>query len=418
MRFSNNDWFETYSHKLCPTLKSNFSNIDQPFFRLGFHKNKIPVIVEFESQRNKELAIREIAKTAKCVIDSEIPLINFFTTTVNTKNLELLMKNPLVKNVWHDGKVRALLDIASPSINSSKLWRKNITGKGVGVAVLDTGIYNHPDLEDRIIAFKDFVRRKKYPYDDNGHGTHVAGNVAASGKHSSFRYTAPAPEANIIGVKVLDKDGSGNISTIVRALEWCIRYKERLNIRVINLSLGTAASQTYEKDPLCLAAEKAWKSGIVVCAAAGNSGPDPKTIDSPGIHPSIITVGALDTKQTVKTRDDDVASFSSRGPTIDGLTKPDILAPGVKITSLLSKGVSKGTKVDDYYTTLSGTSMASGVCSGVVAQILQIDSSLTPDQVKTILINSARGVNNLDANLQGSGLIDTQAAIRNLKNNQ
>lgn len=415
MNLNNDDWLKANSHKLCPTLKENFTDIDGPPRLLRLRKGKIPVIVEFKGQRNNELAIKEIAESSEATIDDEIPLVNFFTTTIDKRNLELLLKNSMVKNVWYDREVRALLDISSPSVGANKLWSKKITGKYIGVAVLDTGVYNHPDLDNRIIAFKDFVNNKKNPYDDNGHGTHVAGNVAASGRASSFRYTAPAPETNIIGVKVLNKDGTSNTSTVIKAIQWCIRYKEKLNIRVINLSLGSSATQSYKKDPLCMAVGKAWQSGIVICTAAGNTGPEKKTIDSPGIHPDIITVGALDTNRTLKTRDDTIANFSSQGPTIDGLTKPDILAPGVKITSLLSKGVSKGNQVNDYYTTLSGTSMATGVCSGVVAQILQMDNSLTPEQVKILLVNSARNINNLNPNIQGAGLINTQAAIQALK---
>lgn len=201
---------------------------------------------------------------------------------------------------------------------------------------------------------------------------------------------------------------------MIEGIQWCINNKDDLGIRVLNMSLGSAATESYKNDPVCQAVEKAWQAGIVVCVAAGNDGPQPQTINSPGIDPLVITVGALDDINTISPEDDQVAGFSSRGPTVDNLTKPDILAPGADIISLRSPGSlldkkNRQSRVDNWYTSLSGTSMATPVCSGVVAQILQLNSSLTPDQVKARLMETARTLH-LEPNIQGAGVIDAQKA--------
>ncbi|MCE1245454.1 MAG: S8 family peptidase [Firmicutes bacterium] len=214
-------------------------------------------------------------------------------------------------------------------------------GEGVTIAVIDTGIYPHPDLispENRIVAFVDFVNGKKIPYDDNGHGTHVAGDAAGSGMMSDGLYKAPAPKAKLIGLKALAGQGGGKTSDIIKAIEWCIKNKEKFNIRVINMSLGHTASEDYQNDPTDQAVKKAYEAGIVVVAAAGNEGPGPSTVGAPGDSPHAISVGAADDMNTPDPKDDKIANFSSRGPTPGGLMKPDLVAPGVAIISTLSPG--------------------------------------------------------------------------------
>jgi serine protease AprX len=329
--------------------------------------------------------------------------------------MEKLIKNKLVKKIWYDREVKAVLDVASPTVQSPQLWEQGVTGRGIVVAVLDTGIYDHPDLYGRIVGFKDFVKNKTNPYDDNGHGTHVAGDIGSNGSQSGNSYRAPAPEASLVGVKVLDKDGTGRLSTVIEGIQWCIDNKESLGIRILSMSLGSTAIESYADDPVCQAVEKAWVNGLVVCVAAGNDGPQLKTITSPGIDPLVITVGAADDMDTVTPEDNQAAWFSSRGPTIDGLIKPDLLAPGVNIVSLRSPGSTldkqnKKTRIDNWYIPLSGTSMATPVCAGVVAQLLQRDGSLTPDQVKKRLMVNACKLENLDSNTQGAGVIDAGRA--------
>lgn len=418
-------WIRSCDSKLCPMVKKAALEwyrpliqvpcfMQKPFKYLRQRFSKIPVIVQIAETRGSEFSLKALAVSAGCRIERELPLIHSFSTKLNAKSLKLLAQNSAVKKIWFDREVRAVLDIASGAVHSPALWQSQLTGKGITVAVLDTGIYAHPDLNGRIIGFKDFVKQKTAPYDDNGHGTHVAGDIASNGSSSGLRYRGPAPEANLVGVKVLDKLGSGLLSRVIEGIQWCITNKEALNIKVLNLSLGSTATESFSNDPICQAVEKAWQAGIVVCAAAGNDGPQPKTVGSPGIDPLIITVGALDDLNTVNPEDEMVASFSSRGPTIDGLIKPDVLAPGTNIISLRSPGSlldkkNKQSRIDNWYTSLSGTSMATPVCSGVVAQLLQLYPALTPDQLKTLLMKTARTLH-LDATIQGAGVIDAARA--------
>jgi serine protease AprX len=311
--------------------------------------------------------------------------------------------------------VTTLLDVATPAIYSDQLKENGLTGKDVTIAVIDTGIHPHQDIEGRIKGFKDFVKNRTAPYDDNGHGTHCAGDAASNGSASNGKYQGPAPEANLVGVKVLDKMGSGSLSTVISGVEWCIQNQSQLNINILSLSLGSNATQPAEDDPVVRAVESAWDSGMVVCVAAGNSGPDEGTIASPGISPKVITVGAAEDKNTVDRSDDMIADFSSRGPTIDGLVKPDLVTPGVNIVSLRSPGsfldkTNLGARVDTNYVSLSGTSMATPICAGVVAQLLQNQPNLTPDQVKQLLINACEDMGQ-PPNVQGHGYLNAANLI-------
>jgi serine protease AprX len=309
--------------------------------------------------------------------------------------------SPHVRKVWSDIKVKALLDVAVPSVGGTVAQGMGLTGKDVTVAVIDTGIAPHPDLlypESRIVGWSDLVKERSVPYDDNGHGTHVAGIIAGNGALSRGKYKGMAPEAQLVGVKVLDREGSGNTSDVIAALEWCVANRKTYNIKVINLSLGSAAQSSYYEDPLCKAVEAAWRQGMVVCVAAGNDGPNLRTINTPGISPSAITVGNLDDHNTAQPEDDQLSDSSSRGPTADSLMKPDILAPGTNIMSL---------GVRQIYRTLSGTSMATPMVSGAVAQIYQKWENLKPNEVKNLLMRHARQLG-LQSNIGGSGALQLE----------
>lgn len=425
-------WIRCNAVKLCPQVKKAALEWYRPvkylpcflFKPFKFFKQrlyKIPVIVQATETRRGEQSLRELAVSAKCRVRRTLPLINSFATKVTASQMEKLLQNNLVKKIWYDREVKAVLDVASPTVQSPPLWEQGITGRGIVAAVLDTGIYDHPDLYGRIVGFKDFVKNKTNPYDDNGHGTHVAGNIGANGSQSGSLYRAPAYEAGLVGVKVLGKDGAGRLSTVIEGIQWCVDNKDSMGIRVMIMSLGSTAIESYTDDPVCQAVEKAWTKGIVVCVAAGNDGPQPKTITSPGIDPLVITVGAADDMNTITLDDNQAAWFSSRGPTIDGLTKPDLLAPGVDIISLRSPGSTldkenKKSRIGSWYIPLSGTSMATPVCAGVAAQLLQLDGSLTPDQVKKRLMENANKIGSLGSNIQGAGVIDAQKAAAACQN--
>jgi serine protease AprX len=371
------------------------------------------VIVEMDDASTQEECqdvLNLCKKTGK--VTQHFSSIHCTATRITCKGLHEVIRHPKVKKVYFDREVKSLLDVASATVRANQVWSEGTTGKGITVAVIDTGIHPHTDLNGRIIAFKDFVSNRQNTYDDNGHGTHVAGDVASNGASSQGRYRGPAPGASLVGVKVLNKKGSGSLSNVIAGIDWCIQNKERYDIRVINLSLGSQATNPCQEDPICRIVERAWSEGIVVCAAAGNDGPERGTISSPGIAPSIITVGAMDDKDTVDRSDDTIASFSSRGPTIEGLVKPDVVAPGVDIVSLRSPNsfLAKQIGGSGPYISMSGTSMATPICAGIVALLLQQNPELTPNDVKRILTRTAED-RELAPNVQGKGYVDAKRAF-------
>ncbi|NLM46405.1 MAG: S8 family peptidase [Firmicutes bacterium] len=429
MPLSDAQWVRENSHKLSPSLRKRILASYRPVRHAPRFINKLylgimhrwrtfPVIVRLDPRALTTFTAREVRNVAGCKIRRNLPLLSAFSTKANMHLLRALAENKNVVRIWFDEEVHAVLDTATPAVlGGNDWWQLDATGKGVTIAVLDTGVYNHPDLQDRIIAFWDPVNNRKKPYDDNGHGTHVAGCAAGNGLASGGLYRAPAPEANIVGIKVLNKTGSGSLSTVIEGIQWCLQYKERYRIRIINLSLGTAAQLPYDDDPVCLAAEKAWEAGILVCAAAGNSGPEPGTINSPGIHPCLLTVGAA--AENTGKNEAGIAAFSSRGPAPGGVVKPDVVAPGVDITSLRSPASfldknQKNFRVGKDYFKLSGTSMATPLCAGVAALLLQKKNALTPQQVKELLRDTATPLAGYKENDQGGGMINAARALQYL----
>ncbi len=418
-----------YASKLDSPLRNKLVNLYRPFRWVPcfLHKplekslkltKRFPVIIEFEDGDclSSVQEVEEIMKrTVFCEYKHYYSSISCCSVVATPAALEELLKNCHgIKKIHDDRTVQAFLNVATPTIGSNTLHQNGLTGEGVTIAVLDTGIYTHPDLADRITTFVDFINNREQPYDDNGHGTHCAGDAAGNGTASNGLYMGPAPGANVIGVKVLDKLGSGSLSTVIAGVDWCIQNKERYGIDIISMSLGSTATGPAADDPMVRAVERAWNAGIVVCVAAGNEGPRRGSIASPGISPRVITVGAMDDRNTESRDDDIIADFSSRGPTSDQAAKPDLLAPGVAIVSLRSPNsyldkLQKSNRVANNYFVLSGTSMATPICAGAVALILQHLQSngipYTPDSVKLTLLNSVedRGLHAYD---QGRGYLD------------
>lgn len=386
----------------------------------------IPIIITSKDS-SKSPALQGLA------IKDNLPLVGGYTAEVSEKQLQdLLSKKDNSFQVHIDAKNQmiedpsvmvpdkpvdpARLNVTVPTLGVDKLWAKGFTGKGVTIAVIDTGIHPHPDLKDKIIGFKDYCNGKKEPYDDQGHGTHVSGDCAGTGAASNGKFTGTAPDAKLVGIKVLSKEGSGRLSDIIKGVQWAVENKEKYNIKVINMSLGGPSYASYKDDIVCQAVEKAMDRGIIPVIAAGNSGPKASTVGSPGMDPFVLTVGALDTKQTIDPSDDGIAKFSSRGPTMDGLTKPDILSPGVMITAANSPGsvldqMEKIPHVGQEYITISGTSMATPVLAGIVADIIQARPDLTPKEIKEIFTSTAVKLPDLDGNQQGSGVVQPEAIL-------
>ncbi len=319
-----------------------------------------------------------------------------------------------------------------------------LTGAGIGVAVLDSGITNwHNDLTNhgtgtypygnqRVSAFVDFVNGQLSPYDDLGHGSHVAGIIAGNGADSNGQKAGSAPDASLVVLKVLDAQGGGTIATLIQALDWVLLHHTEYNIRVVNMSVGAQIHESYWTDPLTLATKRVVDAGVVVVAAAGNWGkhqdgtPVWGGIAAPGNAPWVLTVGASSTNGTPTRSDDTHASFSSRGPTyLDWAAKPDLLAPGAGSVSLsvpgstfyttrassLLPGADTSTGALPYLS-LSGTSMATPVVAGVVAQMLQANPSLTPNAVKALLQYTAQVYPGIRPLEQGAGFLNAVGAVR------
>ncbi|RKD32095.1 S8 family peptidase [Thermohalobacter berrensis] len=367
-------------------------------------KEEIPVIIRArDGDSNKLGNVINMSRRVK----RNLPLVGGVACDMDANAINQLAKDPDIDYITFDSKVFALLDVATASINRNFPIEEGYNGEGVTIAVIDTGVSPHNDLvkpKNRIVGFKDFVNDKAKPYDDNGHGTHVAGIIASNGYSSNGKYAGIAPNANILAVKALDESGSGSTSDIVAAIEWVIETKDVYNTKILNLSLGTPATNPSKSDPLVNAVEEAINAGITVITAAGNSGPSKETILSPGTSPSVLTVGAVDDNKTPELSDDFIAPFSSRGPTKEGLKKPDVVAPGVDIMSLSNK------KPDEYLS-LSGTSMATPLVSGACALLYDKYKDLTPNQAKAMIMGSCIDLKE-NYESQGVGIINLERLFK------
>ncbi len=356
---------------------------------------------------------------------NSLALIGGGSGVLSAKAIAKLSLDPFVKYIHLDRKLKPLGDpLASLSLytqiaRAPGVWAQGINGQGIGVAVLDSGVAAVDDLlapSTRVIARADLVDPSAPGGDPGGHGTHVAGIVAGNGTDSAQARMGIAPGANIIDVRVIGSQGTTDLSTVIRGITWVVQNRKQYNIRVMNLSLGASSNVSYRNDPIASAVEMAWASGIVVVSAAGNSGPNPGTIATPGSDPFVITVGALDDAGTLDTADDSIAVFSSHGPTLDGFHKPDLVAPGRKIISLRAPGSYLDTLLpdritDQFYFRLSGTSMSSPVVAGTAALMLQKNPWLKPNQVKSILMQTARPVASSGPDSVGVGMVDAYASV-------
>ncbi len=314
-------------------------------------------------------------------------------------------------------------------------------GHNVGVAILDTGVAQHSDLSGNIRQYSFLQGRYPQPeldddeidkynsswrVDEYGHGTHIAGIVAGNGYKSSGDFAGPARGGSVLSLQVLDGNGQGSMSDVMAALDWLLQYGSYFNVRVANLSLGKPVTESNTTDPLVLAIEQVWDSGIVVVVAAGNYGREGYfSTTSPGNSRKIITVGSLTDNDTGHNYNDDyVSTYSSKGPTPgDHVAKPDLVAPGnrliattpakSKLAKLLPNRVVECTTQDSCqynYMMLSGTSMATGMVSAAAVMMLEKDQSLSPATVKARLMRSARKLDESPV-VAGAGLLDIEAAM-------
>jgi serine protease AprX len=318
-------------------------------------------------------------------------------------------------------------------IGAADLHKRGITGKGVTVAILDTGLWKSPTTEftadgkPRILAQYDATTRNENnnDLDDwNGHGTHVTSIMMSSGRSEAGRYQGIAPNASVVAVRAFEPDGAGTYLNVIKALDWIVSNRKKYGIRILNLSFGAPAASHYWDDPVNQAVMAAWKSGIIVVVAAGNGGPGAMTVGVPGNVPYVITVGAMTDNFTPEDRTDDkLTTFSAAGPTFEGFVKPDLLAPGGHMLGQMPPYAWLPLEHPEYvdqigdYFTMSGTSQATAVVSGVLALMLQAEPKLKPDDAKCRLIASARaavrddGIHAYTIFQQGAGLVDAVAAV-------
>ncbi|HTM26189.1 MAG TPA: S8 family serine peptidase, partial [Vicinamibacterales bacterium] len=341
--------------------------------------------------------------------------------------IDALSQDPAVGHIAGNATVYRMMAVTTQATGADQVWSgldalRGVTGRGIGVAVIDSGIAQNSPVGDRVVASADFTRgaaAASEARDEYGHGTHVAGIIAESARDG---YSGMAPGAWLINLKALGNDGSGKTADVIEAIDWAIRNRRTYNIRIINVSLGHPVFESYVDDPLCQAAQRAADAGILVVAAAGNFGktaegrPIVGGVIAPGNAPSVLTVGAVNTRGTAGRDDDVMATYSSRGPTaIDGVLKPELVAPGNRIVAASAPGsylsrtypehvTGSGTSA---YIELSGTSMSSAVASGAAALLLEARPGLTPAQVKAALqLTSSR--------VAGAGLIEAGAGSLNV----
>ena len=370
-------------------------------------------------------------------VKRSLPIINAHAAELPAAVVPALAANPAISRIAIDRRVSASMERTGATVGAASV-RSDLgyDGTGVGVAIIDSGITSwHDDLSDgggqRVDRFLNLVSGRTDAYDDYGHGSHVAGIIAGNGFDSNGARSGIAPNARLIAIKVLDQTGTGYISDVIAALDYVVANRAALNIRVVNLSIATGVYESYESDPLTLAAKQAVKAGIVVVAAAGNYGRDARGrtmyrgIAAPGNAPWVLTVGASSHMGTIDRSDDTVAPFSSHGPSaINAAAKPDIVAPGVGIESLADPLSAWYTTQAAYllpgatpmsylpYLSQSGTSMSTPVVTGAVALMLQANPKLTPNAVKAILQYTAQISPNFDPLTQGAGFLDANGAVR------
>jgi serine protease AprX len=370
--------------------------------------------------------------------------IRGYSARVPASEIQALADDPEVEHVSIDAPVSAHMDTVLAAIKSDQAFLDlgGFDGRGIGIAIVDTGVQSHPDLQrpagvPQVIEVET-VRHETSRMDYFGHGTHVAGIINGNGSASSgalsFRtFKGIAPGAQIISIRALNSDGSGFTSDVIAGIDWAVTNKSAYNIRVLNLSLGHPVFESYQTDPLCLAVKHAVDQGIVVVVAAGNDGAVGSgfgTVTSPGNEPRVITVGSMDDGNTVTTTDDVLAWFSSRGPSlVDYVVKPDLVAPGMRIVSLrapesyLDLNYHAPTlKIGDYktdpvnaltdgsYYELSGTSMSAPMVAATAALMLQKTPGLNPATVKARLMASA-GKDAWTVFETGAGYLDVLAAL-------
>ena len=380
----------------------------------------VTVIVQLHAGADRTAVAAALASRGAAVT-RDVPLIRALAVEATAARAALLGGVEGVRAVSIDAPVEktgGIVDVSrlasayNQSLRTDYAWSQGYTGKGIGVAVLDTGVqgdlvdFKGADGSSRVIANAVVNPEATNALDTFGHGTHIAGLVAGNGAQRATtdplysRYAGTAPDANVIAIKADDGHGRTTVLDVIDGIQFAVDKKDALGIRILNLSLSSTIAESYKTDPLDAAVEAAWFSGIVVVAAAGNRGGASDAVHyAPANDPFVITIGGVDDKGTKAITDDQLATWSSRGTTQDGFAKPDVLAPGARLVSTIPAGsdytsLCPSCLTDGEYFRVGGTSMAAAVASGAIATILQKHPNWTPDQVKAAIVRRARAVEN------------------------
>lgn len=386
---------------------------------------------------------RGTLRQAHADVKEQFPFINSVSANVAMRDIPALSKLPSVRYIAPDGSTKKhvistddLQTLYDYTVDAPSVWNNTAglgaTGQGVTVAVLDTGINGslpdftrcapgqHADKCPSVITtikVHDHVDQgnNQTVKDGDGHGTHVAGII--DGLDPQGKFVGIAPDARILDLAVADDQGQAQETDVLRGLQWVYDHAAERHIRVVNMSLAASVPTSYHYSPVDQAVEQLWRAGVTVVAAAGNSGTArDATWFAPGNDPYVLTVGALDDSQAASVSTDTLASFSSRGKTQDGIYKPDVVAPGRRIVSVLAHPDATVAKLfparvtaDRRYIRLSGTSMSTPVVTGTIALLLERFPTLTPDQIKGLLVGTAR---TYAGQSDGAGAVDALRAMQ------
>ncbi len=442
---------QSASDKLSPDLRALASSGATTRVKVIVQQNaplglSLPLGLDFLLQQLGGVVTRRLGKLG--VLTASLPL-NALNALAERADVRYISVDRAVGSAGHVETTTGATLVRTQttlSLLGIPIGTTTLDGSGVGIAVLDSGVdTRHESFRDglglsRVDASVDFTGEGRTD-DPFGHGTHVASLAAGRGVAPSGAYQGVAPGARVLNLRVLDSEGRGTVSGVLAALDWVLQNRALYQIRVANLSLGTPAVDEYRNDPVCAAVRRLSDAGVVVVAAAGNSGRDSLgnkiygQVHSPGDEPSAITVGASNTFGTDARSDDAVTTYSSRGPTrgswiddaglrhFDNIVKPDIVAPGNKIigaasgnSALLAShadlNVDASQPASRRVMYLSGTSMAAPVVAGAAALALQANPSLTPSLVKAALALTAQPLAGFNQLEQGAGELNVEGAAR------
>ena len=395
---------ERWIQKLSPAVQSIY-NSESP-------NSSSRLLLEFSGRQSDKIV--DIVRANQGKIVHSINLIPLLAAEVPLGMLPKVANSLYIRKIWNDPPVSLMEGQTFSGKNTDESIIEDIqehqstshpkapvipeydyTGKGIVAAVLDTGIYPHQDLmtpNSRIIGWQDFVNHKTFPYDDHGHGTETAGIIGGNGSSSEAVNKGMAPEAWLVGVKILDQDGNGRLSNIIAGIEWCIRNLPLFNIRIIYLSIPALYQDRFHADPFARILSMAWRKGIAVFAPV----PKQKNVNFHGLPQPLISVASLNQQQAFALDKNHFMNSDSAWDNLNIPSQPDLVVEAEQVVSL---------NMEDGYTRCSGNTIAAAMAAGGAALVLEKRPSFGPAQIKYFLTKRAKNLG-LGKSLQGSGLLN------------